>query len=315
MGIPAAHAKILPTMARDELQFVEWLRGRQESHPSVPIGIGDDMAMLQLASNRLLVSSDMLLDSVHFDLRRHTPAQAGRKAIACGLSDCAAMAVRPVAVTVSVAFPDAFSRADAESLYEGIFALASQFDVAVVGGDTTRWQHPLAIDVNVVAEPYEGITPVKRSGARAGDRLYVTGPLGGSATSHHLSFTPRVLESRSLASELGERLGAMIDITDGLSLDLWRMCKASGVGATLDEPLLQKIIRDEARRLSTTDGRSALDHALSDGEDFELLLAVHGEGEIGSVPLHPVGLVTASGFNIERAGGACEPLEPKGYVH
>ena len=302
-------------MAVDELQFVEWLRGRQRHHPSVMLGIGDDMAVLAPNSERILVSSDMLLDSVHFDSARHPLFQIGRKAIACSLSDCAAMAVRPLAATVSVALPDHLPLVRAEELYAGMFSIAEEFRLAIAGGDTTRWPHPLAIDVAVTATPFSGLDPITRSAARPGDMLYVTGPLGGSLLQHHLTFHPRVHEAESLSGCLGRRLHAMIDISDGLSLDLWRLCTESKVGANLDERQLHEVIREDAKRAASSSGRTPLDHALSDGEDFELLFAVDGEATGTPVPVFPIGRVTESGLTIARDDGRVETLEPRGYVH
>ncbi len=341
-------------MAWDELEFVEWLRKQQGNYAGVGLGIGDDMAAVRVGSDLLLVSSDMLLDGVHFDTTRHEPEQIGRKAVACSLSDCAAMAVRPLAATVSVALPAAgltepraaplyakrqgLARAnfrvsgtsprlqaaarggefDAKALFRGMFAIAAEYDVAIVGGDTTRWQHPLAIDVAITATPFEGIDPVTRAGARHTDALYVTGPLGGSLLGRHMAFTPRVDEARTIAETLGPRLHAMIDISDGLSLDLWRMCKASGVGAILDENDLQSVVSDDARRLAADPQRgeqTALEHVLGDGEDFELLLAVSGEPSAPGAQLHRVGTVTDSDLRIRRLNGRVEPLEPKGFLH
>ncbi len=302
-------------MAQYELELVEWLRRRPSDHPAVKLGIGDDMALLNLPSGRVLVSSDMLLDGVHFDARRHRLAQVGRKAVACCLSDCAAMAVCPVSLTVSVALSQSYTVSDARELLDGVFSMAAQFDVAVVGGDTTRWGHPLAIDVSVIAVPYEGVEPVMRSGAKPGDSLYVTGPLGGSLRGRHLTFTPRIREAQLVAEALGERLHAMIDISDGLSLDLWRLCQASSVGAVLDERLIESVISDDARVLAHEDGRRALDHALSDGEDFELLAAVAGNATVDAVMLYPVGKVTASALQMRGVDGSIGPLDPKGYVH
>ena len=186
-----------------------------------------------------------------------------------------------------------------QDLFEGMRAIASEFDVPIVGGDTTRWNHPLAIDVAITAVRYEKIKPITRSGARPGDTLWVTGKLGGSLLGHHLSFTPRIHEAYTLANTLGSRLHAMIDLSDGLSLDLWRVCQSSGVGAKLNENLLQAVFSDEAHQLSQQDGKSPLDHALSDGEDFELLLAVDGDVEDSmmqsiEVNLFPVGQVISS---------------------
>ena len=302
-------------MAEDELEFVEWLRRRQRAHPGVIVGIGDDMAVLDSPSRRVLTASDMLLDGVHFDTSRHDLAQIGRKVVACNLSDCAAMAVRPVAVTVSLALPTACTLTDAQQLYHGMFAVAEEFDVAIVGGDTTRWDHPLAIDVGIVARSYDGIEPVLRSGAKPGDRLYVTGKLGGSLLGRHLTFRPRVEEGRTLARTLGDRLHAMIDISDGLSLDLWRICEASGVGAVLNERELEAVVSNDAKRAGATDGRTPLDHALSDGEDYELLIAVSGDVVNFDVPLHSLGQIVERGLALRRLDGRVERLEPRGWVH
>lgn len=302
-------------MSSFELELVAWLQSRQRDHEVVALGIGDDMAIVRHASTLVLTTCDLLLDGVHFDTNHHDMHVIGRKAIACSLSDCAAMAVRPLATTVSLAWPRERSEHSARQLFEGMESIAEAFDVAIVGGDTTRWSAPLAIDVAMLAEPYEGIEPVRRDGAQPGDRLYVTGPLGGSRRGKHIQFTPRVAEARSLASHLGTKLHAMMDISDGLSLDLWRMCRASHVGAALDERLLESVVSDDARELAKQDSVSPLDHALSDGEDFELLLAVSGQARVPGVPLYEVGRVTDGGLTLHRRDGGIEPLTPAGYVH
>ena len=326
-------------MAGIEREFVEWLRHRRRTHTAVTLGIGDDMAILARTGGPVLVSSDMLLDGIHFDTDRHDLSLIGRKAIACSLSDCAAMAVRPIAVTVSIALSSSCALPEARRIYDGIFSIAQEYDVVVAGGDTTRWDHPLAIDVAITATPYEGVEPVRRSGARIGDTLYVTGPLGGSSLGRHLTFAPRVTEARKLAETLGDSLHAMMDISDGLSLDLWRICEASGVAAVLDERQLEAIISEDARRLSGKDATPALDHALSDGEDFELLLAIDGGAGPAPLPLWAVGQVhdldtmeppegdhpggecgtspksASPRLAIRRMDGRVEPLEPTGYLH
>ncbi len=322
-------------MAGIELELIEWLRrqGGGKAHRSfkparmptrgatgsstIPLGIGDDMAIIDLSFGRLLVSSDMLLDGVHFDTKRHGLSLIGRKAIACGLSDCAAMAVEPRAATVSVALPSGMSLVSAQTLLAGMRAIADEFNLALVGGDTTSWENSLAIDVAILATPYPGIEPVRRSGATTGDILFVTGQLGGSLLGRHLTFTPQVALARNIAEALGDRLHAMMDLSDGLALDLWRMCQASGTGATLEESRLEAVISPDARRAASADRRSPLDHALSDGEDFELLLAVDPEASLHGLlpPLQAVGTVIASGLCIVRPDGRTCPLEPKGYAH
>ncbi len=302
-------------MSDFERQLVAWLAERKGGHRNLSLGIGDDMAALDGVPGTVLVSSDMLLDGVHFDTQRDDLRAIGRKAIACSLSDCAAMAVRPIAVTVSIAWPKGRSIEEARHLLSGMFEMADEFETAVAGGDTTSWDHPMAIDVAITAVPHAGVEPVRRDGAVAGDSVYVTGPLGGSLLGKHLTFRPKVDEAAGLARSLGSRLHAMMDISDGLSLDLWRMCEASGVGAVLDGRASEAVISDAARKLATADGASALDHALSDGEDFELLLAVEGDAGEAPVDLYPVGRIAERGFAIQRADGRIDTLEPKGYVH
>ncbi len=333
-------------MSEFELDFVEWVRGQRNPEfriqnselsdpvgkPTVSVGIGDDMAVLGTPSGKWLMSSDMLLDGVHFDTKSQPLAKIGRKAVACCLSDCAAMAVRPVAITVSLAIPKSQSLDQTKKLMEGMWAMADEFDTQIVGGDTTRWDHPLAIDVAIVAQPFDGIEPVTRSGAKPGDTLYLTGSLGGTRLAGegnsefriqnselsmpgHLTFTPRVREARTLAEKLGTRLHAMIDISDGLSLDLWRICQASGVGATLSRCELDSVISDAAKKAAKDDGRSALEHVLSDGEDFELLFAVEGQMADAPVPACRIGEITDGDSLLKDVDGRCKPLDPKGYVH
>jgi thiamine-monophosphate kinase len=305
-------------MAGGEREFVRRLQGLDRaSRADVLLGIGDDMAILRAGESSILVTSDMLLDGVHFDSSTHTPAQIGRKAAACSLSDCAAMAVRPVAAVVSVALPRAYGVDKAQALMEGIAGACAEFDCALVGGDTTSWPHPLALDVAMLARPYDGVSPVRRDGARMGDGVYVTGSLGGSLLGKHLTFTPKVREARAIAESLGPKLHAMMDVTDGLAIDLDRMIESSGVGAVLDEGAVLSIADAAAVRLAQASGRPVLDHVLHDGEDFELLLA--GEVEAAGAECHlltRVGeIVAPKGLRLRRADGTIVPLEPRGYEH
>lgn len=313
---PLAASVMMDMMASRELDLVDWLTRRAAADPRVPLGIGDDMAVIESGTGTVLLAADMLLDGVHFDARTQPLELIGRKALACSLSDCAAMAVEPLAATVSLAMPASFDLAAARRLYQGVFDLAAEFSVSIVGGDTTAWTNPLAIDVAILARPYAGVAPVRRSGARPGDTLYVTGPLGGSLLGRHLAFTPRVREARQLAATLGPRLRAMMDISDGLSLDLHRMCRASGTGALLDAALLEAVISGDARRAAAEDRRPPLDHALADGEDFELLLAVEGDAAGCPVPLLPIGTVTEPpAVRLRHPDGRLADLPAAGYEH
>lgn len=304
-------------MPADELSFVEWLRRNNPPHTAIELPIGDDMGMLHCNARRVLLSSDLLLDGVHVDSRVHSYERIGRKALGRSLSDCAAMAVKPVVATVSVAFPRATEERDKHALFRGIWELAETFNVGIIGGDTAVWVHPLCVDVTVQAEPYDGIEPVTRGGARPGDRLFVTGKLGGSILGKHIDFTPRIREAESIARKLGSALHAMIDISDGLSLDLWRLCEASSVAAVLDELELSRIASMEAMETGAGDERAVLSHVLSDGEDHELLMAVSPDVEFSGDSVHSIGTVVAGGSKLHMRSkqGELQPIVPIGYIH
>ncbi|UCG15931.1 MAG: thiamine-monophosphate kinase [Phycisphaerales bacterium] len=303
-----------------ELDFVRWLqRSQQKLRAWTKLAVGDDMAVLDIDGAAVLVTTDMLLDGVHFSTATHSLEAIGGKAVACSLSDCAAMAVRPLAAAVSVALNDRMGAADARRLVGAMRRAADAFDCDLVGGDTTRWSRPLAIDVCMIASPYPGIEPVRRGGARPGDALVVTGPLGGSLRGRHLTFTPRVREARRIAETLGPSLHALMDISDGLSLDVLRMCEASGTGALLEEEALDCVISEAAREAAAADGRSPLVHALHDGEDFELLAAVAPDAatpaRLAELGLCRVGQVRDSDLRLVDRGGRVRALEPRGYDH
>jgi thiamine-monophosphate kinase len=299
-----------------EFAYIDWLRRQTPSDPRVLIGPGDDTAALRLTPGRpCLVTTDMLLEGSHFLLAEVEPRRVGRKAMAVNLSDIAAMAGRPVAAVVSVGLPRTGGRALAEELYRGLREVADAFDTAVVGGDTNSWTGGLVIAVTVLGEATER-GPVRRSGARPGDWLLTTGPLGGSLRGKHFDFTPRVREALRL-HELAD-LHAMIDISDGLAADLNHILEESGCGAVLQAEAIP--ISDAARQMN--DGRTPLEHALSDGEDFELVLAVSPEDGRRLVETQPVAGLTlvrigecvGTGLWLEEAGRR-RPLEPQGYVH
>jgi len=307
-------------MSKGENALIEWLRRRFPADPTrVPIGIGDDMASLRLAGNLLQITTDMLLDGVHFDTRQHIYELIGRKAIACSLSDCAAMACRPLAATISLALHDGMSMEDVKRLYEGMACIADEFDCAIVGGDTTSWPGKLAIDVAMLAEPMSPRGPIRRCDGRVGDGIYVSGPLGGSLTGKHLTFTPRLeLASRLV---LDPELHAMMDLSDGLSMDLHRMCAASRCDSELSTEALEEMITQAARAISQEDGISAIEHALNDGEDFELLVA-GGEGlQAQELGLTRIGQLTAPARGDQPTICLCDrqgrfsQVEPQGYEH
>jgi thiamine-monophosphate kinase len=300
------------TAPTGEFAYIHWLRQRTHGSPRVALGPGDDAAAVRWPPGPdCLVTTDMLLEGSCFRLAEAGPRRVGRKAMAVNLSDIAAMAGRPVAAVVSVGLPRDGGRALAEELYLGLREVADAFDVAVVGGDTNSWDGPLVISVTAFGEP-TGQGPVRRSGARPGDWLMVTGPFGGSILGHHLDFTPRVREAIELSQFA--TLNAMIDVSDGLAADVWHLCKESGCGARLAAERVP--ITAAARTIN--DGRSPLDHALGDGEDFELAFAVSADDgrrlldaqPVEGVTLCHVGEFVESGLWLDAA-----PLEPRGYVH
>src|SRR5947209_12783173 len=175
-----------------EFAFINWVRGRTAPHPCVPVGPGDDAAVVDLTNVLTLVTTDMLLEDSCFRLAEAGPRRVGRKAMAVNLSDIAAMAGEPFAALVSVGLPRDGGRQLAEELYLGLREAADAFDTALVGGDTNSWDGPLTISVTLFGEA-TGRGPVRRDGAKVGDWLFVTGPLGGSLRGKHPDFTPRVL--------------------------------------------------------------------------------------------------------------------------
>ena len=303
-----------------ELEFIRQLTQRFPPLPPVELGIGDDGAVLQsLATERIVVVTDMLLDGVHFDLRSASPELVGRKAIAVNLSDLAAMGCRPTAAFVSIALPQhvADRAAFLESLYAGIEQMIVPFGFSLAGGDTNSWAGPFAINVCLTGTPY-GTNVFQRSTARPGDELFVSGPLGGSLRSgRHLTFQPRLELSRWL-SGLGSRLSVM-DISDGMAIDLHRMMEASNVGAVLDADSIP-IHRDVPSEWSHC---QRLHAALSDGEDFELLIAASAESAAelrrestaAGFELHAVGTVSAASGVFIRDGRDVRPLPPDGWQH
>src|SRR5262249_40129545 len=176
---------------------------------------------------------------------------------------------------VAVALPKRGASELAEGLIAGMLPLAERFGVALAGGDTNAWDGPLVIGLTIVGEATP-LGPVRRAGARPGDAIYVTAPLGGSRLGRHLRPAPRIAEALALHRDAGASLHALIDISDGLAADLGHILEESGgLGAVLDAEAIP--IHDDARILAARDGRTPLDHALGDGEDFELCLAAEPE--------------------------------------
>ncbi len=303
-------------MSAGEDEITAWFaRQSKLSVADFPIGIGDDMAQVRLGEESVFITTDMLLDRVHFDLRQATLEQVGYKAMAVSLSDCAAMATIPVAAVVAVALPHGFGSRELKRLHAGIVWAGERFGCALVGGDITSWKakHPFAINVAMLSRQADN-APVKRSGAKVGDSICVTGSLGGSRSGRHLHFVPRVEEALKIAQIV--RINSMIDVSDGLSSDLSRVCRQSGAGAVIDAERIP--VSHEAART-----KDPLSSALNDGEDFELLFTLSHRAcrqlldtWSGPVPITQIGEIVEGGkVRIRMPDGRLHALPAMGYDH
>jgi len=302
-----------------EFEFIDWLKkllDRPKARANVPVGIGDDMAVIEFLGGCLLLGSDMTIEGAHFEFPQATPEAVGHKALGRCLSDCAAMAGVPLAALISIAKPPTMSDELLKALYRGLAELADRYACPIVGGDTSSSPDKLIIDVALLGK-CEG-PPALRSGAQAGDYLYVTGPLGGSILKKHLCFEPRIEQARWMAANLP--LHALIDISDGLSSDLNHLCEESHCGAELPYGSLQAIISEDAKTRAEKTGKKPLEHALNDGEDFELLAAIGlSPDELPPCPenlrLYPIGkIIEGRTPCVLHPNGRREPLTPRGFT-
>ena len=297
-----------------ESDFLRWVAAQADAPGDfVVVPPGDDLAALKWPTDDLLlVGADQVLDGVHFDSSAHTPRQIGRKAMNRNLSDCAAMACLPAAAVATVAAPRGVGVDYLKELYAGLREAADPWGCVVVGGDTGSWDGKLVLTVTILGRS-AGIPPVTRNGARPGDLICVTGKLGGSLLGRHMQFVPRVTEAREIAKVRPPT--AMIDLSDGLSRDLAHICQLSDVGAVVFE---EKVPVHEDALEMRRDGRSPLEHALHDGEDYELLFTID-PGDlafISTVKTWVIGNMGGEpGVWLRRRDGSREPLEPKGWEH
>ena len=264
-----------------------WLQSRglwtqtHDSNNNVIVGPGDDAAVLSRPVGDVVVSTDMLSDEVDFLLADVRPELVGRKALGVNLSDLAAMAAVPLGFTVSVAIDKHWSKPVYRNLSclnylkrlcEGMLVLADEYNCPLIGGDTNCFSGPLTISITVFgiiphnSQGKKKYVPWTRSAAQPGDAILLTGAVGGSIFGRQFVFTPRVREAVYLRQNYD--VHAAMDVSDGLSLDLYRMMNASGVGAELNLDAIP-IHRDVKK---AKNGKSPLECALCDGEDFELIL-------------------------------------------
>lgn len=307
----------------NEFELIQRLTRSLPANASVVVGAGDDCAVLQSGQpgRYLLLKTDAVVEGIHFTAL--TPGrQIGHKALARCLSDIAAMAGTPLAAVVTLALPNEFNPALIEHVYAGMNQLAARCHVAIVGGETTTNPGRLLISIALLGEVAQDKC-LLRSGASAGDALFVTGELGGSLAGRHLEFEPRLAEAQWLAAHFP--IHAMIDISDGLAGDLRHILQRSQVGAEL---LAAAIPISRAARLqarSAPGAKPALRAALTDGEDFELLFTLPSrhavplldkwKKEFPGVRLTCIGRITAEpGLKLRDKTGV-RSLEAHGYVH
>lgn len=243
-----------------EVALVTRLTRRLALGTDVRHGAGDDCAVIGAprAARWDLLKTDAVIEGVHF-LAGEDPRRIGWKALCRAISDVAAMGGVPAHALITLAAPPSTPLKRIDGLYAGLRRAARRFEVSIVGGETSRSPGPLFLNVALTGW-VERVRCVLRSGGRPGDALYVTGRLGGSLAGKHLDFMPRLAEARWLATHF--RPHAMMDLSDGLAADLPRLASASRCG--------YEIFRDRLPLTPGSDGEAAL----SDGEDFELLLAV-----------------------------------------
>jgi len=298
---------------RGEWQLIERVRRRigLPRGAGIVLGIGDDCAIYRPrgAAEDLLFTTDLLLEDVHFRQETHRAEDAGWKALARGLSDIAAMGGQPRFFLLSLAIPKWAGDAWVNRFYRGLLSLASRAGTILIGGDVAK-SEKLVCDIVVCGSVPRG-QALRRDGARSGDRIYVSGRLGGSALGlasgrgaalrRHLRPEPRLALGRFLRERL--RATAAMDLSDGLSIDLWRLARASQLAASIEAP---------PRFHGAT-----RDQALHGGEDYELLFTVSPRTSIPTafegLPLTPIGVMHKGRPGRVLLDG--HPLPPLGYDH
>jgi thiamine-monophosphate kinase len=310
--------------------------------PGVVLGMGDDAAVVDRGSGSLVLTTDMLVEAVHFD-RALVPARdLGAKAIVVNVSDIAAMAASPRYALVSLAVPEDVGAKWVVELAGGMRDACEEYALTLVGGDTNRADE-VVISVTVVGEVAPG-HHITRGGAHPGDLIVVTGTLGAAAAGYLLSAMPPSRAARGLSGPWGRdaldallhpvaRVGegqtlaqagatAMMDLSDGLAKDLSRLCAESGVGARVEAARVpvSPAVREGASFL----GADPLELAVGGGEDYELLATMDATDldraraeldERFGVSLTEVGVISESGLTLVGADGIEGPLAPKGWDH
>ena len=311
-----------------EKALIERIRQSARRTSRLRTGIGDDCAVLRTPAGRdLLVTTDFSLEGVHFRREWHPPEVVGHRCLTRGLSDIAAMGGVPLAVFLSLALPDKLPQRWVDSFLKGLLKLADEFRIPLAGGDTAESKAGILADIVVLGSVPRG-KAVLRSGANAGDRIYVTGELGGAAAALHELFAGRKARVSDFPRHfhpvpriaIGEFLrmkglaSAMIDLSDGLSTDLAHICEESGVGVEIIVSALPKAA------IGKTGLQVKLSDALDGGDDYELLFtaAPHKRvpRRIHGVPISPIGrVIRGKRISVIDAKGVRSELKPQGWEH
>lgn len=311
--------------------------------PGVLVGIGDDAAVLEPRGGDLVFTTDLLVEGIHFERGSSSARDLGAKAVTVNVSDVAAMGASPRYAIAAIGVPEDVEAAWVIELTGGMREACAEYALALVGGDTNRAEL-IVLSVAVVGEVAPG-RAVTRSGARPGDRIVVTGSLGAAAGGLAISKAPPEEAAAALSEPWGRELSealarpvarvgeaeilartgatAMMDLSDGLAIDLPRLCRSSGVGARV---ALGKVpVADALERGAGALGVEALPLALSGGEDYELLATMPRDAvetaraglfEAFGTKLSDVGeIVEGSGVEAVRDDGSTSPLEPAGWDH
>jgi len=293
----------------NELELIRRIAARAPGR-GLALGIGDDCAIYRPRGEDLLFTTDMMIEDVHFRRETHPAEAVGWKTLARGLSDIAAMGGTPRFCLLSLALAPWSDERWIERFYTGLLRLARKYGVALAGGELAHAER-VACDIVVCGSVPRG-KALRRDGARPGDHIYVSGRLGGSALGlasgagaawkKHLKPEPRIALGHFVREKLCAT--ACMDLSDGLSLDLYRLCLASGVAAQLDGPI-------------PTFRGATPEQALDGGEDYELLFTVRPRTQVprsfDGLPLKRIGTIRKGRPGLVEIEG--RPLPPRGYDH
>jgi thiamine-monophosphate kinase len=318
-------------MPLSEKKLIQQIRRLAHGGESVVTGIGDDCAVLSVPpGHELLVTTDFTIEKVHFRRDWHRPELVGRRCLTRGLSDIAAMGGEPRAAFLSLAVPSDVPQKWVDRFLKGLLELAEEFKVPLAGGDTSQSAGGGGIqaDIVVVGSVPKG-KAVLRSGAKAGEQIYVTGELGGSAAAlarladakpvgaeyfRHSSRHSRPLARVAVGQWLRQHrvASAMIDLSDGLSTDLEHICQESHVGAEIEAEAIPRA------QVGLGKKRVTLELALHGGDDYELLFTSSAAvpAEVAGVPVTRIGRITQSaGMRLIGVDGKAQPLKAGGWEH